>query len=83
MIIPGLLSILSPMVVGVIFKYIFYYTKRPLLGAQAVSSFLMFSTSTGILMALFLNNTGCVGIMLRNMLKLECLEEKEVKRLNL
>ena len=58
MIKPGLLSVLSPLVIGLIFKYIGYLKKKPLLGAQAVSAFLMFSTSTGILMALFLNNAG-------------------------
>jgi len=58
MIKPGLLSVLSPLVIGIIFKFIGHMTKRPLLGAQAVASFLMFSTSTGILMALFLNNAG-------------------------
>jgi len=58
MIKPGLLSVLSPLVIGIVFKYIGLAKKKPLLGAQAVSAFLMFSTSTGILMALFLNNAG-------------------------
>jgi H(+)-translocating pyrophosphatase len=58
MIKPGLLSVLSPLVVGVTFKYLGYLRKKPLLGAQCVASFLMFSTSTGILMALFMNNAG-------------------------
>lgn len=58
MIKPGLLSVLSPLVIGIVFKYIGQFRKKPLLGAQAVSAFLMFSTSTGILMALFLNNAG-------------------------
>ena len=58
MIKPGLLSVLSPLVVGLIFKILGHYRKKPLLGAQCVAAFLMFSTSTGILMALFLNNAG-------------------------
>ena len=58
MIKPGLLSVLSPILVSLIFKFIGYLTGQPLLGAQAVCSFLMFSTATGILMALFLNNGG-------------------------
>ena len=58
MIKPGLLSVLSPLLVGVIFKYLGHFRKKPLLGAQCVASFLMFSTTTGILMALFFNNSG-------------------------
>lgn len=55
---PGLLSVFSPIIVCVIFKYIGDITNQPLLGPKAVCAFLMFSTATGILMALFLNNGG-------------------------
>ena len=55
---PGLLSVLSPIVVSFLFKYIGYQTNQELLGPKAVCAFLMFSTATGILMALFLNNGG-------------------------
>ena len=55
---PGLLSVLSPIVVSVVFKYIGVFTGQELLGPKAVCAFLMFSTATGILMALFLNNGG-------------------------
>lgn len=58
MIKPGLLSVLSPITVGVIFRIIGSYRDRPLLGAEVLAGFLMFSTSTGILMALFFNNGG-------------------------
>lgn len=58
MIKPGLLSVLSPLIVGVFFKILGHFRNKPLLGAQCVASFLMFSTSTGILMALFMNNAG-------------------------
>jgi inorganic pyrophosphatase len=58
MIKPGLLSVLSPISVGVLFRIIGYYTDRPLLGAEVLAGFLMFATSTGILMALFFNNGG-------------------------
>lgn len=58
MIKPGLLSVLSPITVGVIFRIIGSYTNRPLLGAEVLAGFLMFATSTGILMALFFNNGG-------------------------
>lgn len=55
---PGLLSVLSPISVGVLFRIIGSYTNRPLLGAEVLAGFLMFATSTGILMALFFNNGG-------------------------
>ncbi|SBS88759.1 V-type K+-independent H+-translocating inorganic pyrophosphatase, putative [Plasmodium ovale] len=55
---PGLLGIFSPILVGLIFKQIGIAQNNELLGAQVVASFIMFSTSTGILMALFLNNAG-------------------------
>jgi H+-translocating diphosphatase len=58
MIKPGLLSVLSPIFVGVLFRIIGSYTNRPLLGAEVLAGFLMFATSTGILMALFFNNGG-------------------------
>ncbi len=46
MILPGVIVILTPILVGF------------LLGAEAVAGFLMISTITGILLALFLNNSG-------------------------
>lgn len=58
MIKPGLLSVCAPISVGLIFRVIGQYRGRPLLGAEALAGFLMFSTSTGILMALFFNNGG-------------------------
>jgi H+-translocating diphosphatase len=58
MIKPGLLSVLSPITVGVLFRIIGAYSSRPLLGAEVLAGFLMFATSTGILMALFFNNGG-------------------------
>ena len=58
MIKPGLLAILAPICTGILFKFVGYLRDRPLLGAEAIGSFLMFCTSTGILMALFFNNGG-------------------------
>jgi len=55
---PGLLSVIAPISTGVIFRIIGCYRGRPLLGAEALAGFLMFATSTGILMALFFNNGG-------------------------
>jgi len=55
---PGLLAVLSPITVGFVFRIVGDMRGRPLLGAEVLAGFLMFSTSTGILMALFLNNGG-------------------------
>ncbi|XP_058728758.1 pyrophosphate-energized membrane proton pump 3 [Vicia villosa] len=58
MIKPGALAIISPIVVGFLFRILGYYTGQPLLGAKVVAAFLMFATVSGILMALFLNTSG-------------------------
>ncbi|KAL8507542.1 hypothetical protein ACS0TY_018183 [Phlomoides rotata] len=58
MIKPGLLAIISPIVVGFLFRVLGYYTGQPLLGAKVVASMLMFATVSGILMALFFNTAG-------------------------
>lgn len=58
MIKPGALAIISPIVVGIVFRVLGYYTGQTLLGAKVVASMLMFATVSGILMALFLNTAG-------------------------
>jgi K(+)-stimulated pyrophosphate-energized sodium pump len=51
MVLPGLVAVLSPIAVGVLFKQFGF-------GAEAVAAMLMVGTITGILMATFLNNGG-------------------------
>ncbi|KAM1822625.1 hypothetical protein ACFX1X_025009 [Malus domestica] len=58
MIKPGVLAIISPIAVGIVFRIFGYYNGQPLLGAKVVASMLMFATVSGILMALFLNTAG-------------------------
>ncbi|ERN12531.1 pyrophosphate-energized membrane proton pump 2 isoform X2 [Amborella trichopoda] len=58
MIKPGALAIISPIVVGFLFRLLGQYTGHPLLGAKVVAAMLMFATVSGILMALFLNTAG-------------------------
>ena len=55
---PGLLTVAMPVTVGIVFRFVGEATGRPLLGAEVLSSFLMFGTVAGILMALFLDNVG-------------------------
>ncbi|KAL7180675.1 hypothetical protein ACSBR1_043794 [Camellia fascicularis] len=58
MIKPGALAIVSPIVVGLVFRILGFYSGHPLLGAKVVAAMLMFATVSGILMALFLNTAG-------------------------
>jgi K(+)-stimulated pyrophosphate-energized sodium pump len=51
MIVPGLLAVVSPVAVGLVFR-MFH------VGAYAVAAFLMVGTITGILMATLMNNSG-------------------------
>jgi H(+)-translocating pyrophosphatase len=57
MVAPGLLVVLTPIAVGLIFK-VFITPDNRLISAEAVAGLLMIGTITGILMALFLNNGG-------------------------
>lgn len=56
--IPGLLCVITPILVGLTFRFVGEYTNRPLLGAEVLAAYLMFGTVTGILMALFLDTAG-------------------------
>merc|ERR1719409_1582079 len=55
---PGLLVVLTPVVVGGVFRVIGKFENRPLLGAQTMTSFLVCSSMTAMLVAFFLNNGG-------------------------
>ncbi len=57
MVLPGLLVVLAPVVVGLVFKMFITEGDR-LISAQAVAAMLMVGTIAGILVALFLNNGG-------------------------
>lgn len=57
MVAPGLLVVLTPIVVGLAFK-VFITSEQPLISAEAVAGLLMVGTIAGILTALFLNNSG-------------------------
>jgi Na+/H+-translocating membrane pyrophosphatase len=58
MIAPGALAVLMPIFVGVVFRFVGAVTGQVQLGPKVVAGFIMFSTVTGILMALFLNTAG-------------------------
>ncbi len=61
MVMPGLLVVLLPVVVGLAFKWLYIANGSPAYGAsgaEVVGGLLMVGTIVGILMALFLNNGG-------------------------
>jgi inorganic pyrophosphatase len=58
MIQPGMLVLAMPILVGKIFHAIGEATGDDLLGAKAITSYLVVSSMTAILVALFLNNSG-------------------------
>lgn len=55
---PALICVATPIVVGLVFRFIGERSDRPLLGAEVLAAYLMFGTVTGILMALFLDTSG-------------------------
>ncbi len=57
MVLPGILAVTGPVLVGVSFRA-FITPLDPTIAAEAVAGFLMVGTIAGILMALFLNNSG-------------------------
>ncbi|MGZ4999486.1 MAG: sodium-translocating pyrophosphatase [Methylomonas sp.] len=57
MVMPGLLVVLTPIAVGLLFRA-FICIEGQLIAAESVASLLMVATITGILMALYLNNAG-------------------------
>jgi len=57
MVLPGLLAVGVPVLVGVLFRY-FATAEDPTLGAEAVAGLLMVGTITGVLFATFMNNGG-------------------------
>lgn len=63
MVLPGLLAVGLPIVVGIVFKNLYNLMggargANTATGAEVVAGFLMVATIVGILMALFLNNSG-------------------------
>jgi K(+)-stimulated pyrophosphate-energized sodium pump len=58
MVAPGLLAVLTPVAVGIFFRFLGVRVGEPGLGAEAVGAFLIVGTITGILVANFMNNGG-------------------------
>lgn len=63
MVLPGILAVSMPIIVGIVFKNLYNLMggtrgTNTATGAEVVAGFLMVATIVGILMALFLNNSG-------------------------
>lgn len=58
MIRPATLALTCPVVIGFVFKWIGNASGRPLLGIEVLAAFLLFGTLTGLVMAIFLDNSG-------------------------
>lgn len=58
MVLPGVMPVIFPLLVGVIFKYAAASAADKTVGAEAVAALLMVGTIAGILMALLMNNGG-------------------------
>jgi len=55
---PAALALAMPVIVGFSFRIIGSYTGQPLLGLEVVAGFMMFGSITGLMMAIFLDNSG-------------------------
>jgi inorganic pyrophosphatase len=55
---PALLALCTPVAVGLVFRLVGHATGRELLGLEVVAAFLIFSSLTGLLMAIFFDNSG-------------------------
>jgi K(+)-stimulated pyrophosphate-energized sodium pump len=58
MVAPGILPVIAPVLVGLIFRYFSNETATTPLGAASVAAFLMVGTISGVLMATLMNNGG-------------------------
>lgn len=55
---PAALALLAPIIIGFGFRYLGEATGRSMLGVEVVAGFLLFSTLTALLMAIFFDNAG-------------------------
>lgn len=55
---PAVLALATPVVTGILFKTIGSYTGDSMLGVEVLGSMLVFGTLTGLMMAIFLDNSG-------------------------
>lgn len=58
MIRPAVLALGVPVLIGYIFKTFSASAENPLIAVEVLAAFLLFGTLTGLLMAMFLDNSG-------------------------
>lgn len=55
---PGLLVVLTPVITGYVFKLLYRFGITDVTGAEVVAGMLLIGTVSGVILALFLNNSG-------------------------
>ena len=55
---PAIMALTTPIAVGVVFRLIGMYRGDNLLAVEALASFMLFATMSGLIMAIFLDNAG-------------------------
>jgi len=55
---PAALALGAPCIIGFGFRFLGENTGRPMLGVEVAAGFLLFATLTGLLMAIFMDNSG-------------------------
>jgi len=55
---PAVFALSMPILVGACFRFLGERTDRPMLGIEVLAAFLMFATVSGLLMAIFFDNSG-------------------------
>jgi K(+)-stimulated pyrophosphate-energized sodium pump len=55
---PGLLVVLTPVITGYVFKLLYRFNITDVTGAEVVAGMLLIGTVSGVILALFLNNSG-------------------------
>merc|ERR1719384_1367639 len=78
MIRPAVLALAMPVAIGMIFRTLGSYSGRPMLGVECLASFLMFGTMTGLLMAIFLDNSGGAWDNAKKLIESRNLKDTEI-----
>jgi len=80
MIRPASLALVTPVVVGLLFRFVGQYRGQQMLGVECLASFLMFGTMTGLLMAVFLDNSGGAWDNAKKLIESKNLKDSEAHK---
>eukprot|EP00485_Elphidium_margaritaceum_P004239 CAMPEP_0202695698 /NCGR_PEP_ID=MMETSP1385-20130828/9237_1 /ASSEMBLY_ACC=CAM_ASM_000861 /TAXON_ID=933848 /ORGANISM="Elphidium margaritaceum" /LENGTH=845 /DNA_ID=CAMNT_0049351771 /DNA_START=43 /DNA_END=2580 /DNA_ORIENTATION=+ len=78
---PALLALLMPVAVGLLFRFIGQYLRNDrMLGVECLAAFLQFGTMTGLLMAVFLDNSGGAWDNAKKLIESQNLKDTEAHK---